>query len=49
MMGYNSIDATLEAIGHGELILLKVPESKRLEVTSWVRSQVPGVRDEETC
>ena len=48
MMGYNSIDATLEAIGRGELILLKVPESKRLEVTNWVRSQVPGVRDEDT-
>ena len=47
MMGYNSIDATLEAIGRGELILLKVPESKRLEVANWVRSQVPEVRGED--
>ncbi|MCJ7551511.1 MAG: hypothetical protein MUQ30_17715 [Anaerolineae bacterium] len=46
-MGYDSIDATLEAIGRGELILLKVPEQKRLEVTNWVRSQIPEVRDED--
>ena len=47
MMGYNSIDATLEAIGSGELILLKVPESKRHEVANWVRSQVAEVRGED--
>jgi hypothetical protein len=44
MMGYESIDATLEAIGQGELILLKVPNQQRLEVSQWVRKQVAEVR-----
>ncbi len=48
MMGYHSIDATLEAIGRGELILLKVPEKRRLHVATWVRSRVREVRDEDT-
>jgi len=47
MMGYDSIDATLEAIGRGELILLKVPEQKRLEVANRIRSQVPEARGED--
>jgi hypothetical protein len=45
MMGYDNIDAALEAIGRGELILLKVPEQKRLDSANWVRSQVPEVRN----
>ena len=49
MMGYGSIDDTLEAIGRGELILLKVPGDQRLAVSNWIRSQVSEVRgkDEE--
>jgi hypothetical protein len=44
MMGYESIDETLEAIGRGELILMKVPENQRLSVSNWIRAQVPVVR-----
>ena len=29
------------------MILLKVPERKRLETADWVRSQVPEIRDED--
>lgn len=47
MMGYDSIDETMEAIGQGELILLKVPDQTRLEVISWIRRQVPEVRSEQ--
>jgi hypothetical protein len=45
MMGYASIDATLEAIGKGELILLKMPEEERQDVAQWLRSRIPEVRD----
>lgn len=45
MMGYDTTDAALKAIGRGELILLKVPESRRLEVSEWVRERIPEVRD----
>jgi hypothetical protein len=47
MMGYDSIDETMEAIGQGELILLKVPDQTRLEVIAWIRRQVPEVRNEQ--
>jgi hypothetical protein len=47
MMGYSSIDETLEAIGRGELILLKVPEDERLSVSKWIREHVPQVRDKD--
>ncbi len=43
-MGYESIDATLEAVGRGELILLKVPDDERLEASEWLRGQIPAVR-----
>ena len=44
MMGYKSIDATLEAIGKGELLLLKVPEEERQDVAQWLRARIPEVR-----
>ncbi|MGC9520932.1 MAG: hypothetical protein ACP5HG_03500 [Anaerolineae bacterium] len=44
MMGYESIDATLEAIGRGELILLKVPDEQRVEAAGWMHGQVPEIR-----
>lgn len=44
MMGYESIDATLEAIGRGELILLKVPDEQRIQAAGWMRGQIPEVR-----
>ena len=47
MMGYDSIDATLEAIGSGELILLKVSDESRLEIANWMREQVAEVRGED--
>jgi hypothetical protein len=37
----------MEAIGRGELILLKVPEDTRLNVAKWIRQQVPPVRDDQ--
>lgn len=48
MMGYDSLDAAFEAIGRGELVLLKVPDQKRLELANWMRSQVPEIRDNDT-
>lgn len=47
MMGYESLDATLEAIGSGEVILLKVPDERRLEIAAWLRQQIPTVRDQK--
>jgi hypothetical protein len=47
MMGYESIDETLEAIGAGDLILLKMPSDDREEVVDWLRAQAPHVRDED--
>lgn len=44
MMGYESTDATLEAIGRGEVILLKVPDERRLEIAAWLRKQMPELR-----
>ena len=46
MMGYESIDATLDAIGSGEVILLKVPNERRLEIAAWLRKQIPELRDQ---
>jgi hypothetical protein len=48
MMGYESIDETLEAIGSGELILLQVPEEQRLSAARWMRQQIPEVRAANT-
>ncbi|MBN1487387.1 MAG: hypothetical protein JW981_07075 [Anaerolineae bacterium] len=47
MMGYNSIDATLEAIGRGELILLKVPPAKRLQIAEWLYQQAAEIPDSD--
>ena len=44
MMGYEGIDAILDAVGRGELILLKVPDAQRLEVSQWIRERIPEVR-----
>lgn len=44
MMGYDSIDAILEAIGRGELILLKMPDEQRLEVSNWLHKQVEPLK-----
>lgn len=43
MMGYTSIDAALEAVGQGELILLKVDAEQRLHVAEWLRKQLAAV------
>jgi hypothetical protein len=47
MMGYNSIDETLDAIGRGELILLKIDEKLRLRLSQWIMDKVPAVRGED--
>jgi len=44
MMGYSSIDATLEAIGRGELILIKLADTQRHAVAEWLHAQAPVVR-----
>jgi len=43
MMGYASIDATLEAIGQGELILIKMDAEQRLHVAEWLRGQIAAI------
>ncbi len=47
MMGYESIDATLEAIGGGELALLKMDTEDRQAVSAWLWRQASAVRDEK--
>jgi len=37
MMGYAGSEAVFKAIGEGELILVKVPTDKRLELARWLR------------
>jgi hypothetical protein len=47
MMGYNSIDETLEAIGRGELILVKIDDEQRFKLSRWIADKVPAVRAED--
>lgn len=47
MMGYESIDDTLEAIGDGELILLKVPEGARHRLADWLHEQAESLEGDE--
>jgi hypothetical protein len=47
MMGYTTMESVMEAIGRGELILLKVPAEQQMELASWLRSQVPATRSED--
>ena len=47
MMGYNSIDDTLDAIGRGELILLKINDEQRLKIARWIMDRVATVRGED--
>lgn len=44
MMGYASLDALLEAIGQGDIILLKVADAQRLTASRWIRQQLPDLR-----
>ena len=44
MMGYNSIDETLDAIGRGELILVKINDEQRLKLSRWIMDRVPSSR-----
>ncbi len=46
ILGYESLDAALVAIGRGELVLLKVPDQRRLEVSEWLRARIPEARGE---
>jgi hypothetical protein len=47
MMGYESIDEILEAIGEGELIMLKVPESARQRLGDWLHEQAAALENDE--
>ena len=46
-MGYESIDAVLEAIGSGDLILVKVEADQRLKAAQWLQARIPIVRNED--
>lgn len=46
-MGYSSIDAILEAIGNGELILVKATEGRRAKTAEWIRERLATVRGED--
>ncbi len=43
-MGYDDIDAILEAIGKGELILFKIAEGRRIKTAEWLRDLGQRVR-----
>jgi hypothetical protein len=47
-MGYSSIDAILEAIGSGELILVKATEGQRAKTAEWIRERLAMARGEDT-
>ncbi len=44
MMGYTSLDTLLEAIGQGDVILLKIADAQRLTASRWIRQQLPDLR-----
>ncbi|MBN1260799.1 MAG: hypothetical protein JXB35_08975 [Anaerolineae bacterium] len=44
MMGYDGYEKVCQAIGAGELILLKLPHESRLQVSNWLREEIPMVR-----
>ena len=46
-MGYGSIDAILEAIGSGELILVKATEGQRSKTAEWIRGRLATARGED--
>lgn len=46
-MGYSSIDAILEAIGSGELTLVKVTEGQRSKTAEWIREHLAIARGED--
>jgi len=46
-MGYESIDAVLEAIGSGDLILVKVEADQRLKTAEWLQARIPTVRNDD--
>ena len=43
-MGYDSIDETLDAIGSGDLILVKVDSDQRLRAAEWLQARIAAVR-----
>ncbi len=46
MMGYETTDALLAAMGSGELILIKLPEGDQLSAIEWLHAQLDKVEDE---
>lgn len=47
MMGYSSMDETMEAVGEGELILVKVPSASRVSFSKWLHEQAGSVDDSD--
>lgn len=45
IMGYESVDAVLKAIAEGEVILLKIPDERRVRLAEWLYERVPEIRD----
>ena len=43
MMGYESLDEMLEAIGDGQVVLFKVESALRFRVANWLREQAEEV------
>ena len=46
LMGYDSIDDILEAVGRGEVILLKVPAGYRSRTSDWLYDKIPEARED---
>ncbi len=49
MMGYATPQALLDAIGEGEVILLKVPEAQQERIVAWLQMQAPEVEKSDTA
>jgi hypothetical protein len=43
MMGFDSIDTILEAIGRGDLILFKLDDGQQMEASEWLHQQMTAV------
>ncbi|MDY0019698.1 MAG: hypothetical protein RBT47_06840 [Anaerolineae bacterium] len=49
MMGYVTPQALIEAIGEGEVILLKVPEAHQERIAAWLQTQAPEVKKSDAA
>jgi len=47
MLGYTSTNELLTAIGSGDVIVLKVPNTERLPASKWLRGQAPEIHRQD--